>query len=248
MNLTHCTLTGVDEQTDLAAVTQLSHDYPFAEWGFLYSPKHAGTPGRYPSYLFLKTTLEDLQPHVRVAMHVCGQGVVNLVRHCEPEVSELVRLVAERQGRIQLNFNLSAGRVTPSEIKRFIKRVAPLTVITQHNPGNAQLAALLWNMKNYAALFDTSGGSGTLPPHWATPLTAIRCGYAGGLGPDTLEAELPLISVVAGDRPTWIDMEGRLRQVDGLGHDWFDIDAARRALQIVGDMCGTLLNAAGEVA
>ncbi len=240
LNLTHCTLTGVDEHTDLTAIAQLAADYPFAEFGFLYSPTRAGTPGRYPSYLFLKTALEDLPPHVRVALHICGQGVVDLVHHAEPAVSDLVRLVQERNGRIQLNFNLTQGRVTPSEVKRFIKRVAPTTVITQQNAANAQLPALLWKLDNYAALFDASGGTGTLPTFWHGPLTGVTCGYAGGLGPDTLENELPLIATVAGDRPFWLDMESRLRTTDALDHDWFDIDAARRCLELVATVKPTL--------
>jgi len=109
MNLTHCTLTGVDARSDLNTLRDLSRDFPKAEWGFLYSPSSQGQPGRYPSVEFLRKTFAKLVywPEVRVALHICGRGVADLLQ-MEPTVSLLVQHVEEHGGRVQLNFNARA--------------------------------------------------------------------------------------------------------------------------------------------
>lgn len=233
MKLTHCTLTGVDAQTDLAGIKSLSTEFPFVEWGFLYSPKRQGMPGRYPSVAMLQNAFLHLPPDVRVALHVCGQGVPDLLRNGEQVIEELVELVAARGGRVQLNFNLLDGRVTQTDLTKFLKRFPNLTVITQHNAANASLATLMWQASNHAVLFDESGGRGQLPGGWKVPMPGVACGYAGGLGPDNLGEQLDLISAAAGDCDFWIDMEGKLRTLDETKCDWFDLEKARRCLEAV---------------
>lgn len=103
--LTRCTLTGIDEQTDLAMVSALSNAYPFAEWGFLYSPSRQGQSTRYPSVNFLRRAFHELPDHVNVSLHTCGAGVSNLI-HGESVVTHLVELVDARFGRVQLNFDM----------------------------------------------------------------------------------------------------------------------------------------------
>ncbi|MEI7997808.1 MAG: hypothetical protein WCH01_23235, partial [Methylococcaceae bacterium] len=58
LNLKFCTLTGVDEKTSLMQIAELSERFPFVEWGFLYSPKRQGNPGRYPSVKRLHEAFE----------------------------------------------------------------------------------------------------------------------------------------------------------------------------------------------
>lgn len=59
-------------------------------------------------------------------------------------------------------------------------------------------------------LVDASGRRGGARAEWPLLKTRHAVGFAGGLGPDALCAELPPIRAVA--RPGWwVDMEGRLR-------------------------------------
>jgi len=73
-----------------------------------------------------------------------------------------------------------------------------------------------------------------LPPivrsEWPQPLP-IPCGYAGGLGPDNIQQELGRIAAVAGARPIWVDMEGKLRRTEASGADWLDLAACRICLE-----------------
>lgn len=231
MKLTHCTLTGVDDATDLARLPSLSRDYPIVEWGFLYSPTRQGQPGRYPSVATLQRAFRDLPGDVRVALHVCGEGVADLLAR-EPVAHELMTLVAARGGRVQLNFSQTRNPVDLVALARFLDEFPKTSFITQHNTSNQDVWRALSAHPNHAILFDASGGTGILPKQWPQPVSAAACGYAGGLGPDSLYRNLGNIAAAAGHRPFWIDMESRLRLKDGDGIDRFDLDRCRFCLEI----------------
>lgn len=222
MNLTHCTLTGVDEKTDLPELIDLSLEHPIAEWGFLYSPKRQGNPGRYPSIAMLKAAFDQLPSYVRVALHVCGQGVPDLMAG-EAIVAGLVSMVSDRGGRVQLNFNQTREPIDLNALRRFLKANPDLPVITQHNDVNASVWTALRGMSNHAVLFDSSGGRGILSEQWPSSLNGVSCGYAGGLGCNNLNMQLEAIAIAAGSTNAWVDMEGSLRRLDTEGHDWLSL-------------------------
>jgi phosphoribosylanthranilate isomerase len=226
-NLTHCTLTGVDEMTALSSVESLSLEFPVVEWGFLYSPKRQGQPGRYPSTEFLRKSFQDLPQHVRVALHVCGSGVLQLIEG-EPVVTELVQLVGQRGGRIQLNFSAhDISNFTLDRVRDCIQRFPLIEFITQYNEANVHVWKSLCDVPNHSVLFDASGGRGVAADAWSAPLDGVRCGYAGGLGPENVAREIQAIQSAAGDALFWIDMEGKLRDES----DWFDVGACKATLE-----------------
>lgn len=221
------TLTGVDDFTSLPALEQISELHPYVEWGFLYSPKQQGLPGRYPSVATLQQAFIKLPHHMKVALHVCGSGVPNLLQG-EPVVTQLVELISYRGGRVQLNFNASRieSKFTLDEVRLCLERYPSVHFITQYNDANTPVHQALSGCANHAVLFDASGGQGKSPEGWAKPLDGVHCGYAGGLGPDNLAAELLKIQSAADTRPYWVDMEGKLRDQD----DRFDLERISRML------------------
>jgi len=234
MHLTHCTLTGVDQKTDLQELTSLTTEYPIAEWGFLYSPQRQGQPGRYPSLSILSKSFAHLPSPVRVALHVCGQGVADLLAG-ESAVSGLVARVAERGGRVQLNFNQARAPIDLDALRRFVDSNPALQVITQHNGANSHVWPTLQGAGNHAVLFDSSGGRGILTGTWQQALNGIPCGYAGGLGRRNLDEQLEVIAVAAGSTKTWVDMESSLRKEDAAGHDWFCLEHCLECLAIASE-------------
>lgn len=234
MRLTHCTLTGVDEKTDLLELIHLAVEHPISEWGFLYSPKRQGQPGRYPSISMLSQSFSDLPAHVRVALHVCGQGVPDLLAG-ESTVSRLVAMVGERVGRVQLNFNQAREPIDLDALRGFLKSHPNLQVITQHNDANSHVWTSLQGTGNHAVLFDSSGGRGILAGQWPHALNGVPCGYAGGLGGNNLDEQLEAIAAAAGPARTWIDMEGSLRRADADGHDWFSLAHCTDCLAIASE-------------
>lgn len=73
---------------------------------------------------------------------------------------------------------------------------------------------------NASFLFDESKGTGVVASAWPPPPPHAHFGYAGGLGPATLAAQLPqMVAAVAGSgggrrsASFWVDMESSLRTV-----------------------------------
>lgn len=231
MKISHCTFTGVDERTNLDLLSFLSVKYPFVEWGFLYSPKREGEPGRYPSVEFLQNAFRSLPSTTNVALHVCGKGVYDLIES-EPVISSLVELVHARQGRVQLNFSHARKNVDLDKLKGMIELLYPMTIITQVHQANEGIWQALRELDNHAVLFDGSGGRGISPDIWPEPLP-ISCGYAGGLGPSNISDQLNIISNTVGNREIWIDMEGSLRTTDEHGHDWLELSRCEDVLSSI---------------
>lgn len=230
-----CTLTGVDDSTDIGWLCALAAQFPLVEWGVLYSDSRAGE-GRYPSKAWLDALDSRLRETrgLRAALHVCGSAVHDLLAGR----LDLQRRV-EPYERIQLNLN--ADETDLPALRQWVQAHPHKTVITQHNETNQHLWKMLADMPNHAVLFDRSRGTGRSPVHWPTTLRAQQdlvggiwapvCGYAGGLGPANLMVQLPLIDAAAGSEKFWVDMESALRD----NNDRFHLGLAKMALTIVSD-------------
>lgn len=222
--MTVVTLTGVDDQTSLSDVIELSERFPFVEWGVLYSPNRAGKEGRYPAVENALHILQELRENgVSTAVHLCGGGVIGALDGRDATALEL----AERAGRVQLNFNQARKALDLSSIDAFANRLGK-PVITQHNPAN-ETVHLHLTSPFHQVLFDASGGRGTRPQQWPSMLPGIRCGFAGGLAPENVADELERIAEASHGYPFWIDMESSLRD----RQDRFDLGVCEDVLAAV---------------
>lgn len=221
MNLKICTLTGADPNIMIGDLIERSAGRPWLEWGFLWSPSKQGA-GRYPTAAWISSSLDALNEcGISSAVHLCGDGVRGFLAGLPGEMK-----LAHKATRIQLNFALSRGGIDLRILEMRVNEINK-PVITQHNPSN--LAATKISAANHQLLFDASGGRGLLPTGWLAPVHGKFCGYAGGLGPDTLERELPRIALATMGAPFAIDMESSLRTED----DRFDLERIDRILEIV---------------
>lgn len=216
-NLTHVTLTGVDDQTNLPALLALSAQYPMSEWGILYSVRSAGYWPRYPARELISKIASYLHAGgARLALHICG-GEAR--QECD---RGLLRDFAWPFQRVQIN-----GKLTAAEVERACAYWPDKTIITQDNGHGT-----LWQdvqAPNHAILMDSSGGRGIEPTGWRRQPTEKPCGFAGGLGPLNLAIQLPRIRLVARGE-WWVDMENNLRHA---GADRFVPELARQALWAV---------------
>ena len=211
------TFTGLDAQTPLATLRELSSRYPI-EWGILLHPTQQGN-GRFPPLDIVRAAL-DLG--LKCAAHLCG-GHARGVVHQTALPSDIVALL-DRFQRLQIN---TAERgVDPDRIARFAARFGARAILqcrgTERFPENQSVE---W-------LFDASGGKGRLASQWPVPKeTAPIVGYSGGLGPDTVASALESITR---QHPAavafWIDMESGVRR-----EDWFDVGLCRQVCEIVFD-------------
>ena len=228
MPLTACTLTGVDEVTPLVELAVVSDLYPYAEWGFLYLPEQQGRPGRFPSVERMRRAFRELPPYVQIALHVCGSGAAQLLDG-EPVIGGLVEQIRGRRGRVQLNVDVVGRPIDLARLRRFMQAQPDLIFITPFNEANAGVLPALAGLPNHSILFDDSLGRGVLPASWRPAMKEVDCGYAGGLGPDSLDEQLPRIYAASGGAPFWIDMAGRLRDA----YDRFSMHFVRQCLEIV---------------
>jgi phosphoribosylanthranilate isomerase len=197
------TLTGADEWAlprDLENLADLG-----AEIGILFSL--SGQGNRYPDLYRIKRLIAVLGPSC--AIHVCGSKA-------RAHVFGAGYKDLHGCGRIQIN-----GAVTSEEV--FCAARAASGVVTQDNRANRELRQAAWPWHHI--LVDGSGGRGIVPTTWVRPETDKRVGFAGGLSPENLAVQLPLIAAVAKE-PWWIDMETGLRDKN----DRFD---AKRAFQVM---------------
>lgn len=229
-----CTLTGIDAGVPFETLQELTRRHSYAEFGVLYCTSKQGR-GRYPRLSWINKLAQQArdQPGVRLALHVCGTAVEDLLLG-QGHVTE----IAEAFPCIQLNF--VASQQPLHFVCDLLDRNPEKTFITQHNTRNAGLWRSLSNKPNHSVLFDASGGKGLEPDAWQAPLEITPeklpfqafdplCGYAGGLGPDNLAMHLELVARVTQQHPFWVDMETKLRN----SSDDFDVTAAQACLAAV---------------
>lgn len=233
MKIFKCTFTGVDTEVSKKDIELISNDYKYVEWGYLYSPVRAGTPGRYMSSYRIEDHLKTLPQNVNTALHICGKGVTDFILLEKGYHENLIELIKEREGRVQINFNFSRDTLDLYLLANRIKSYSSIVFIIQENKSNSGVIDSLLRLgaTNVSALFDSSGGRG-IPGKWRAPF-GIPCGYAGGLGPDNIGKELIAINKVVGDQPIWIDMESNIRQAGYNNTDFMNLECCEQVLKTI---------------
>lgn len=234
------TITGPDDSISPEDLLPLAQEFPFVEWGILASASSSGKCNRFPSFAWIEN-LRRLPLTMNLSLHLCGRWVRDLlIGRMSFEGN-----IATHFQRVQLNFHAENTECKPDAFRAVIQEFGPRQFIFQidGNGGNKHLDALLDSADKIGfsvdavPLFDVSGGAGILPGTWPKPQwmadDKAHCyhGYAGGLGPENLAEQIPLILEAAGPNcpRIWIDMETRVRSTDDRQ---FDLEKVRRCLEI----------------
>jgi len=234
--LDRVTITGADDSIKPSDLIPLTERFPFVEWAILASEnntiKNGGT-NRYPSADWIKSlqnTALVTGKLPRLALHINGHWVRSLLLGDTVVPGWLL----DQFGRIQLNFHADRCSCNPKQFADALKGFVGRDFIFQLDGvnGNKHLdSANEYEVGRCFGLFDTSGGAGIVPHSWPTPIYLnvqpgehgmgeeqyAYHGYAGGLGPNNLETELPkILEAAKGNEFThtgriWIDMETRVR-------------------------------------
>jgi len=235
MKIDRVTFTGVDDSTNIKELELISEEFPFVEFGILYSENQEGKGGKYPSKenilkFLIANPFEERK--YKTSLHLCGSVARDFLKkdyefdmwNVNPtSLSDLIR----RSDRIQLNF--SAKRNKPN-LFRFLSNVEKFRqpFILQIHKGNEKFieSIIPYTGDEFHYLFDASGGNGVVIEEITQPLQNKYCSYAGGLSPinikeklELLNKSLPIKSVIG------IDMETGVR-TDGI----FDIKKVRQCL------------------
>lgn len=219
--LTKVAITGPDDAVDIADLNAISAEFPYVEWALLCEPEAAGT-ARAPSFEWIDAFMREARGHR--AVHMCTSALIGLSKG-----EEKFRRIVEGFDRIQLNFKYreTGSRLNLDGLVAQVKSFADKTFIFQYGGEYVKLLPAFEGCENMAVLFDGSAGSGALPDSWPAPLPGFACGYAGGLGPDNIVAQVEKIkSVLPPGYETWVDMESGVRT-----NDVFDLTKVCRVLE-----------------
>lgn len=229
MKLDRVTITGADDSIDPEQLLVLSREFPFVEWGILFSHKQQGV-ARFPTHDWisrLSSELDSAKQDIKLCAHLCGtHWVRNFVMSGVFLFSDFYQDIWPIIHRVQLNFHAQKHKVCPEAIKRINN--SGRQFIVQYDGVNDNALTDLLTGNSIVPLFDTSGGIGILPDKWPVPIREY-CGYAGGLGPDNIVEQLDKIEEVAGDNRIWIDMETKVRSDDNRV---LDLARVRKILEI----------------
>lgn len=216
------TITGADDCIDPGKLLGLSREFPFVEWGILYSVKRQGTL-RYPTerWINLLTSIPDL----KLALHLCGEAARATL------AGEDTWLV-ERPwfARVQVN-----GYTAPATSLVALAKTLPsfefiLQVRREEDLQEAAHDAA--QMPRASLLYDPSGGTGKECFRWPVAPFGTKLGYAGGIKPANVLDVLGNIGPV--DEGAWIDMESGVRDSE----DRFDLGLVREVLEKVARVKG----------
>lgn len=150
---------------------------------------------------------------LRLSAHLCSTWAKEV---CVGRWPARVRLQGFRRAQLNIAKYLTAVASAEALARCLSSGCEYILQVGTSRDSGLELAARLQSLGvNLSVLFDSSGGKGVTPESWpAVPLT-IRCGFAGGLGPDNLERELRRLEEIVGDRTVWIDMQSRVRSENG---------------------------------
>lgn len=216
--------TGADDEVLVSDLVVLSRRYPSIEWGILYYPEREGTV-RNPSTAWRESFLD--QPFRATAVHVCGIEAYRKLLDDDNYKPTLQHLC--RYSRIQVNVNARGPDFTKEEVLKVYNRLLlcgnPL-ILQYYDTSREVINEFLLSLDQQhrsliQILFDESRGLGIAPTSWHAPLLdpspghndPLFCGYAGQLGPETIQEQLPHIQAAVGDHELgyWIDMESGVR-------------------------------------
>lgn len=248
------TLTGADDTVAPGSLLGLSREYPFAEFGILASARAFSlfaSSHRFPSWEWLRQLQASAARYAQhnpaqpfnLSLHLCGEWVRSLLLGRVVFPTEILNGFQ----RVQLNFHAEKSDYDADAFRDALAVFGDRELIFQIDGGDG--AALMESTMidggpNHVPLFDLSGGAGIVPNEWPRPEyvaprhpddsgpdRAILHGFAGGLGPGNIVAELGRIFDACErsqlDVPAiWIDMETKLRN----DADRFDFAACRTVL------------------
>jgi hypothetical protein len=254
---------GVDESVSVELVGLLSSHYPWIEWGMLFRTDLQGTP-RYASLEWVERlgNFRKNNPslNLQLAGHLCGDQCENLFNGDRSFVAYLAELGFRR---IQINptaannvkLDTTAFGAYAETIISTMESFVDIEWIFQLNTETSPIWEHILRISvpsNLSVLYDASCGRGVKIDHFPSPqqYASTPCGYAGGIGPKTIDEVLDKISselvLLPTNRKVWVDMESSLRTIvqvnESTTTDIFDINkvmycilaAAQRGLPVVG--------------
>ena len=226
MKINKLTVTGPDDKVDQSKLVELSQEFPFIEWGILFSKTKSGDL-RYPSQEWIDKLVGN---NLTLSAHFCGWWPKQVL---EEKNYTLIDELHSDFKRVQLNYNFknSTGYKLLALLD-YTRTNSQRSIILQVNKSNQPTIGDLLReslTSNLHFLYDASGGRGTQIERIDATIGNQYTGYAGGLNPNNIDRVCQLITDDAESVDTWIDLETGVRNEK----DEFDLDKVRQVAEIV---------------
>lgn len=221
MKINKVTITGADNGVFVEDLKHLSEEFPFAEWGILFS----GNPGRerYPDMEWKMTAEKHLG---NLSAHLCGAFSRAVL---EKEDFDIITTLHPSYKRVQLNYNFSRSNGWNLETLLEYAHLHPeREIILQYNKSNAKTlnSIIGYCPDNIEFLYDASGGRGTEIQSISPPIGKAYTGYAGGISVENIDEICHLITDHKNSSACWIDLESGART-----NNQFDLAKVRKILE-----------------
>lgn len=243
MNNFRVTISGIDESVSFVELRNLWEQYPFVEWGILYSAKSAGKKMRYPGFETVRLFSNMLQ--TCSSLHLCGDFAIAVSTYRDLDLFRGLTSVLPTQ-RVQVNGWMPGDLIPTTYGKKTILQVGECTTEVLEELEQFAEYQLRYEGKLPHVLLDPSGGRGQPTERWTSRETLQRLdqctglvGFAGGIGPHNVGDVLERLLSVMDDKPFWIDMETHVRKykthygMDGVAREdlGFDLAAVEKVLE-----------------
>ena len=245
MELNKVTITGADESINSKELIELSKQYPFVEWGILFSKSSQGVKPRYPSLEWIENFINEIVNSgvsVNISAHICGAYMREILQG-----SNTLPDVVKKFNRLQFNFKYYDSEVNEES---FVKLLINDTtffgseiILQLRNDLNDNL---FYNLEKIfssrpevtiSGLLDCSGGTGKeIDDNFPLLISRFKTyfGYAGGINPNNISSIIQKIGAKGKDNQDlryWIDMESGVRTKLG-DKDFFDLNKVNDCLLI----------------
>jgi len=223
MQLSLVGLTGWDETVSPKDVVSFLEKYPYAAAGIHFSEERRGEKRhpREPWVQELETEVKKLTmttPYpLHLDAHLGNKWSLQVASGDTDILGDVIDLTIFQ--RIQLNH---IGKAQPQAFLEGIQHFPNTTFIVSRSRTTEEFCAAVdklvteQGITNVSFLFDSSWGQGETPEAWPEVSEGTPCGYAGGLGPDNLSAELEKLKETSKGQEVWVDMESKLRSKSDL--------------------------------
>ena len=223
MKLRYITCSDPREDTPVCSLLNFTEKYPISELGVQAHPGPMSYKGRrYGWFNQLMFVSANMQKAPNIALHINYEWCDCMCHGVIPiELQKWIDARNEKTKepvikRIQLNIGDKTNSFNPEAIATLIQKHSDQEFILPYNQHVAsQIAELKATGARFSLLFDGSYGAGIAPDKWEKPIYEdVPNGYAGGLGPGNVAIQLNKINkILPADYETWIDAEGRLRDI-----------------------------------
>lgn len=224
MKIDKVTITGADEKIMYNDLLNLQDDFPFVEWGILFSESKAGS-SRYPSAEHRK---KQFIGELSLSAHFCGWWARQVL---ENRNYKLITELPEQYTRIQLNYNFNTSKnFDLGSLIEFVVDNPERRIIIQYNRSNEPVISRWMKQHDVPSrihfLYDSSGGRGTVINRLDPPIGGHYTGYAGGLNIENIDSICCDIARSMDNSMVWIDLESGARI-----NDQFDLELVRMILE-----------------